>query len=237
MTTNEESEKQESMQERLTIVTGHYGSGKTEFAVNLAFRLSAAGCAVTLADLDIVNPYFCSRERKEILTRAGVRVVASKWADADLPAINPEVYSLLERGACGIMDVGGDAVGAQVLGRFSHQIECIEHEMLCVVNFNRPETNSVQKAENYLRQIEYSARLKVTGLVNNTHMDQDTTAEDVLYGAELAQELANATGIPLKYHAYDERLMIPAGLPRETLFPMRLYMKKPWDLTNEPQKG
>lgn len=218
------------MEELLTIVTGHYGSGKTEFAVNLALRLAKSGRAVTLADLDIVNPYFCSRERREILTQAGVRVVASRWADADLPSINPEVYALMESGACGIMDVGGDAVGAQVLGRFAHRIAGIPHELICVVNFNRPETSSVQKAENYLRQIEFSARLKVTALVNNTHMDRDSTARDVLRGAELSQVLGAASGIPVKYHAYDERLIIPTGLPRETLFPMRLYMKKPWDI-------
>lgn len=218
------------MEEQLTIITGHYGSGKTEFAVNLAFRLTENGCAVALADLDIVNPYFCSRERKQILTEAGVRVIASKWAEADLPAINPEVYALLESGVCGIMDVGGDAVGAQVLGRFSHRIAGIRHELFCVVNFNRPETSTVKKAENYLRQIEYSVRLKVTGLVNNTHMDKDTTERDVLRGAELTDTLGIATGIPVRYHAYDERLNLPAGLPREKLFPMRLYMKKPWEL-------
>ena len=214
----------------LTIVTGHYGSGKTEFAVNLALLLAKSGCAATLADLDIVNPYFCSRERMDLLKESGVRVVASRWADADLPAINPEIYALFERGVCGVIDAGGDAVGAQVLGRFSQRIQPIPHEMLCVVNFNRPETSTVQKAENYLRQIEYSARLTVSGLVNNTHMDRETTQRDVLHGAELSEALAAVTGIPVQYNAYDERLGAPAGLPSETLFPMRLYMKKPWEL-------
>jgi hypothetical protein len=228
--TNRLRQRVNDMEEHLTIITGHYGSGKTEFAVNLAFRLAKGGRAVTLADLDIVNPYFCSRERKEILTQSGVRVIASKWADADLPAINPEVYALLENGVCGIMDVGGDAVGAQVLGRFSHRIADIRHELLCVVNFNRPETSTAKKAENYLRQIEYSARLKVTGLVNNTHMDRDTTVHDVLRGAGLTKTLGEASGIPVKFHAYDERLNAPSGLPLEKLFPMRLFMKKPWEL-------
>ena len=147
-----------------------------------------------------------------------------------MPAINPEVYALLESGVCGIMDVGGDAVGALVLGRYAAKIQQIEHEMLCVVNFNRPETNTVDKAEQYLRQIEYSARLTVSGLVNNTHMDRETTQRDVLHGAGLSEALAAVTGIPVQYNAYDERLGAPAGLPSETLFPMRLYMKKPWEL-------
>ncbi len=218
------------MNQHLTIVTGHYGSGKTEFSVNLAFRLIESGCAVTLADLDIVNPYFCSRERRDALEARGVRIVASRWAEADLPVIDPEVSSLLERGVCGIMDVGGDAVGAQVLGRFSQKISLIEHELLCVVNFSRPETATAEQAENYLRQIEYSARLKVTGLVNNTHMDRDTTAADILRGAKLAEALAKKSGIPLRYHAYDARFDKQLGLPREMRFPMRLYMKKPWEI-------
>lgn len=137
------------MSNHLTIITGHYGSGKTEFAVNLAFRLARAGGVVSLADLDIVNPYFCSRERKAELTEQGIRLIASKGAESDLPAINPEVYALLERGVCGIMDVGGDATGAQVLGRFSQKIKAIEHELLCVVNFNRPETGTPHKAEQH----------------------------------------------------------------------------------------
>ena len=217
------------MNDHLTIVTGHYGSGKTEFAVNLAFRLVREGNAVTLADLDIVNPYFCSRERKEEMTDRGIRVIVSKGADSDLPAINPEVYALFEPGVCGIIDAGGDAVGAQALGRFSQKIKCIPYELLCVVNFNRPETNTPQKAEAYLRMIEYSARLCATGLVNNTHLDHQTTTHDILRGAELTEELAKITGIPVMYHAFEERFSGRLELPQEQQFPMQLYMKKPWE--------
>jgi hypothetical protein len=218
------------MRNHLIIVTGHYGSGKTEFAVNLAFRLAQAGSLVSLADLDIVNPYFCSRERRAELTKRGIRLIASKGADSDLPAINPEVYALLERGVCGIMDVGGDAAGAQVLGRFSQKIQTIEHELLCVVNFNRPETGTPHKAEVYLRQIEYSSRLLVTGLVNNTHLGDQTTTHDIRRGAELIEALSNSTGIPVKYHTFEERFLETLELPNDQLFPMQLYMKKPWEL-------
>ena len=217
------------MNDHLTIVTGHYGSGKTEFAVNLAFRLKRERNAVILADLDIVNPYFCSRERKEEMTSQGIRVIVSKGADSDLPAINPEVYALFEAGVCGIIDAGGDAVGAQALGRFSQKIKCIPYELLCVVNFNRPETNTPQKAEAYLRQIEYSARLNATGLVNNTHLDHQTTTHDILRGAELIEELSKITGIPVKYHTFEERFSGRLELPQAQQFPMQLYMKKPWE--------
>ena len=218
------------MNDRLHIVTGHYGSGKTEFAVNLAFRFAREGQAVTLADLDIVNPYFCSRERKQEMTQQGIRVIVSKGADSDLPAINPEVYALFEPGVCGIIDAGGDAVGAQALGRFSQKIKAIPYELLCVVNFNRPETNTPQKAEAYLRQIEYSARLSTTGLINNTHLDNQTTTHDILRGAELTQELSRLTGIPIRYHAVEERFAPKLELEKELIFPMQLYMKKPWDM-------
>ena len=218
------------MSNHLIIVTGHYGSGKTEFAVNLAFRLAREGNAVMLADLDIVNPYFCSRERKEELSAQGIHLIASKGADSDLPAINPEVYALFEPGICGVMDVGGDAAGAQALGRFSQKIKTIEHEMLCVVNFNRPETNTPEKAEAYLREIAYSARLPVTGLVNNTHLDHETTLADLQRGVRLSQELMEKTGIPVKYHAFEQQFSDRLQIPEETRFEMQLYMKKPWEI-------
>lgn len=218
------------MNDHLTIVTGHYGSGKTEFAVNLAFRMQREGKAVILADLDIVNPYFCSRERKEEMRQSGIRVIVSRGADSDLPAINPEVYALFEPGVCGIIDAGGDAVGAQALGRFSQKIGLVAHELLCVVNFNRPETNTPQKAEAYLREIAYSARLTITGLVNNTHLDHQTTVQDILRGAELVQELSEQTGIPVRYHAFEEQFSARMKLPEALRFPMRLYMRKPWEL-------
>ena len=224
------------MQQHLTIVTGHYGSGKTEFAVNLAFRLAEAGNRVLLADLDIVNPYFCSREKKDALAAAGIRLIASAMSGMDMPAINPEVYALLESGVCGIMDVGGDAVGALVLGRYAAKIQQIEHEMLCVVNFNRPETNTVDKAEQYLRQIEYSAKLTVTGLVGNTHLLGETTAGDVMRAAEKLDSLARRTGIAVKYHAFDARLTGSVDLPEPLQFPMRFYMGKPWESEIESEK-
>lgn len=218
------------MNDMLHIITGHYGSGKTEFAVNLAVRLTQQGHAVTLADLDIVNPYFCSRERKEEMTAAGIRVIVSRGADSDLPAINPEVYALFEPDTCGIIDAGGDAAGAQALGRFSQKIKCIPYELLCVVNFNRPETNTPQKAEAYLREIEHSARLTVTGLVNNTHMDHQTTTQDIARGADLCAQLAQMTQIPVRYHAYEVIFAERLNLPQDTRFPIQIYMKKPWDM-------
>lgn len=227
---------QNKAENHLHIITGHYGSGKTEFAVNFAFCLTRAGYAVTLADLDIVNPYFCSRGQREALESRGVRVIASTAGDADVPALNPKVYSLLEKDVCGILDVGGDAAGARVLGRFAPKIQTLAYELFCVLNFNRPETATPEKAERYLREIEHSAKLTATGLINNTHLCGDTAAEDVLRGAELAETLASRVQIPVRYHAFPRRVGNIAGLPPETLFPMDIMLKKPWESDRELEK-
>ncbi len=221
------------MRDHLIIITGHYGSGKTEFAVNLALSFAREGREVSLADLDIVNPYFCSRGQRTALESQGVRVIASAGGDADLPAINPAVFSLLEDGVCGILDVGGDAAGARVLGRFAGKIQTIEHELLCVLNFNRPETATVEQALRYLDEIQQSAKLRATGLVGNTHLCGETSARDVLRGAELAREVAARAGIPVCFHAFPRGLAGIDALPPETRFPMDLLLKKPWEIEDK----
>jgi hypothetical protein len=153
-----------------------------------------------------------------------------------LPALNPAISSLLEPNVCGILDIGGDPAGARVLGRFAQKIRQIEHEFLCVLNFNRPETATPEKAEQYLREIEHSAQLAATGLINNTHLCGETTAQDVLRGAKLAQAVASAAGIPILYNAFPRRLTGKVDLPKETLFPMDLVIKKPWEDETEPTR-
>ncbi len=223
------------METCLYIITGHYGSGKTEFALNLALRLAKEGQRPTLADLDIVNPYFCSRERREELEAAGVRVILSAGGNADLPALNPAVSAMLEPNAAGVMDVGGDPAGARVLGRFAAKIRAIPHELLCVLNFNRPETATPEKAARYLREIERSAKLEAAGLVNNTHLCGDTAVADVLRGAELAEEVAAITGVPVRYHAAMRPIAGGLKVSCGEVFPLDLYMKKPWEI--EPTEG
>ncbi len=218
------------MNEQLLIVTGHYGSGKTEFAVNLALSLARAGQKTALADLDIVNPYFCSRERKALLEEAGVRVVLSNAGNADMPALNPAVLSLLEPGVLGVMDVGGDAAGARVLARFSHKIREIPYALYCIINFNRPETGDALRAQRYLREIEQGAKLKVTGLVNNTHLCLETSAADVMRGAALIEQVSRDTGIPVAYHAFMRKLSGEVSAASGELFPMDIHMKKPWEI-------
>lgn len=215
---------------RLTIVTGHYGTGKTEFSVNLALALAREHPDVTLADLDIVNPYFRSRERKALLAQHGVTLISSSQActDADVPSLPPQLLGLLDDPSRrGVLDIGGDPVGARVLARFRPRIAKEDHQLLFVLNANRPEVRQRDDAIRYLRSIEAVTGLSCTGIVNNTHLCGETTAEDIRKGAVLAAAVSEETGIPLLCHTALETL---AGeLEDLPLFPIRIYMKKPWE--------
>lgn len=221
------------MDQRIFIITGHYGSGKTEFAVNFALRLRERFPRVALSDLDIVNPYFRSREREVLLKEGGVELITppSRIGNADLPAVPAQVLSIFEdESLAGVIDVGGDAVGARVLARFVPYAERRNYALYMVLNFNRGLTKTPEAAVQYLRSIEASSGLRVTGLVNNTHLCAESSALDVLHGNALSLKAAEETGLPLLYNAFDARLLseIPETLAGEN-FPLTLYMKKPWE--------
>lgn len=215
---------------RLALITGHYGTGKTEFAVNLALALAGEGERVALADLDIVNPYFRSRERRELLEAAGVRLIATPQAlaDADVPALPAELHALLEdRTVRGVLDIGGDPSGARVLARYRPRIVREDYQLLYVVNANRPEVRTAERSVEVLRAIEAVTGLRCTGLVNNTHLCGETGPEDVREGALLAEEVSRMTGVPIVCHAAEARFA--DSLRDLELFPMELRMKKPWE--------
>ncbi len=215
---------------RLTLVTGHYGTGKTEFSVNLALALAEAGERTALADLDIVNPYFRSRERRELLEAASVRLIATSQAlaDADVPALPAELHALLEdRTVRGVLDIGGDPSGARVLARYRPRIVKEDYRLLYVVNAARPEVRTAERSAEVLRAIETVTGLACTGLVNNTHLCGETTAEDIREGAALAEEVSRLTGIPVACHAAESRFL--EALKDLDPFPMEIRMKKPWE--------
>jgi len=217
---------------RITVLVGHFGSGKTEIAVNLALALANMGHSFALADLDVVDPYFRSRECKRLLELNGGHLIASSQAclDADVPSMPPEVASLFDNNDLyGVLDIGGDASGARVLARYRRQLMSCGARVLCVINGNRPLTNSVEKAMAYLRDIEYTSGISINGLISNTHLFNETGLQDILNGARLTAEIAAKSGIPVVCHAVPFSLAETANQFVSPVFPMNLYMKKPWE--------
>lgn len=218
----------------ITVVAGHYGSGKTEFSVNLAFSLANQGQLVSLVDLDIVNPYFCSREREAQLKDAGIILIAQSEAcrTADVPALPAEVSRMfVDKTRSYIVDVGGDDVGARVLARYTPQFAACDHDFWLVVNANRPQTATAQQAAEYLHRIESASRLKTTGIINNTHLCGHTTLDDVRHGNRLVQALCDMTGLPLIVNVVPQHLLVGRHIADITgpLFPIKIWMKKPWE--------
>lgn len=212
---------------RVTLFCGHYGSGKTNVAVNYAVSLKAQGKAVALADIDIVNPYFRSADSRRELEERGIEVVALPFAgtNVDLPALPQEVYGLVQRRDIhAVLDIGGDDRGAYALGRYVPYLrEENDYEMLFVVNFCRPLTQDVAGAIEVLREIEAAAGLPFTGIVNNSNLGEETTAETVEQSAALASALSVQTGLPLRFTAVKEELA--AAVRCENVFSLKLQPK------------
>ena len=218
---------------RISIITGHFGTGKTEFAVNLALSFAAEGHKTAIADLDIVNLYFRSRERRNILEDAGIRVICSSQDHelADIPSIPPDVTALFEdRSYKVVLDLGGDPSGARVIVRFLPRIQREDSRLFYVFNARRPEIATVDAAEDYLRRIEEVTGLECGGIINNTHLCGFTSAEDVLEGEETARKLSEKTGIPLICSVAEERLLPALSGSAFPLFPIEILMKKPWEV-------
>ncbi|MGM0396098.1 MAG: ATP-binding protein [Bacillota bacterium] len=219
---------------RIRIIVGHYGSGKTEFSVNYAMKLAKRGKKVALVDLDVVNLYFRSREKTQILEENGIRVIggALKGSSVDLPAIPGEVLTPLQDTSYeAIMDIGGNAEGARTLGRYHSYFKEGDYDMFFVLNANRPETGTVDQVLEYIVKIQDVARAKITGIINNTHLLKSTTVEDVMRGYNLAKEVSQETGLPIKYNVCLETLA--DKLPEElgdNVFPIKLYMREEWML-------
>ena len=211
---------------RVTLFCGHYGSGKTNIAVNYALHLRRQGLDVTIADLDIVNPYFRSKDSTDVLEAEGVRVIALPFANSsvDLPALPSSAYSVVQdRTRYAVLDIGGDDRGAYALGRFvPYLLEENDYEMLYVVNFQRPLTTTVSDAVEVMCEIEIACGLAFTGIVNNTNLGAETTLDLVKGSYRKAEELCKETGLPL--------FMVTAEstIAAEEMFPLRLQ-KRPFE--------
>ena len=211
---------------RVTLFAGHYGSGKTNIAVNYALYLRSLGKSVALGDLDIVNPYYRAKDSQTELEAAGILVIASAYANSnvDVPALPQEMYALTEdRGTCAVLDIGGDDRGALALGRYMPAIaEENDYDMLFVYNHSRPLTRDAQSAIGIMREIEAACGLPFTGIVHNTNLGRETTAETILNAQACVHELCGLSGLPLLFTAV--RSDLAPALPHDIgeIFPIKL---------------
>ena len=214
---------------RITLFAGHYGSGKTNVALNYARHLRGLGAgAVTIADLDIVNPYFRTKDFADELGREGIGLVVSEFANSnvDFPAMPKEIYSLAASGGEGepgrvVMDIGGDDRGALALGRYVDDIRAGgDYEMVGVVNASRPLTRTPEDAVEVLREIEEACGLRFTGLVNNTNLGQKTAAQTVIDSLPYADAVAGLMGVEVLFTCCRRDLAPELSGRVEHLFPM-----------------
>ena len=221
---------------RVTLFAGHYGSGKTNIAVNYALYLRSLGERVAVADLDIVNPYFRTKDSAAELEAAGIRLVSPQFANSnvDLPALPAEAYGLVEdRSSRAILDVGGDDRGAYALGRYTPFIlEEGDYQMAFVANPCRPLTRTPREALEVMREIEAAGHLPFTGIVNNANLGPETTAETVLEAIPYMEELSALSGLPVWMTTAEESVAAALRGRVENLLPMRLQ-KKYFDLPEQ----
>lgn len=214
---------------RVTLFAGHYGSGKTNIAVNYAFDLKRRGYPVLIADLDVVNPYFRTKDSADELQAAGIDVLCSPYANTNLdaPALPEEMYRICrDRDTYAVVDVGGDDQGAVALGRYTPGIlEENDFDMLFVANAFRPLTRTPEEALGVMREIEAAGGIPFTGIVNNSNLAEETRADDVLRGEDFCRKLSRLCDLPHVMTCAEESLCDTLGARVEHLFPLRLQRK------------
>lgn len=211
---------------RITLIMGHYGSGKTNIAVNLAYDLKKQYDNVAIADLDIVNPYFRTKDSEEIFKKDGIRLICSEYANSnvDIPSMPSDVYSLIhDKTLKAIIDVGGDDRGALAIGRLSEALKQEnDYEMLFVINTFRPLTRDTESLIEVLNEIEIASKMRFTGLINNSNLGKETTKEDLLSSVEIAKELSEKTGLKIAFTTVKEELYNELKERIENLVPLKL---------------
>lgn len=226
---------------RFTVITGHYGVGKTNLSINLALDLVDRWGEVTLVDLDIVNPYFRSSDYVKMLAARGVRVISPTYAGTTLetPSISAEIYSAFDAQGAVLFDVGGDDAGATTLGSFANDVRKQDYDLIYVVNRFRNLTPSAADAFELLREIEFASHLTATGIINNSHLQSETTVDTVLSSLPFAREAAQLTSLPLVAttvpahlaSAFSEDPASPNYV--ENPYPIEVFVRPPWDREDE----
>lgn len=217
---------------KITVVTGHYGSGKTNLSVNLAVKAAEAGKSAAVVDLDIVNPYFRTADFKALFEEKGIKLIAPDFANTnlDVPSLQFDLEQLAASEDCLIIDVGGDDAGATALGRYAEALSAYKDDMdmLYVINQRRYLTATADEAAELLAEIETAARMKHTAIVNNTNLGNETTADIILQSAEFAKQVSEKTSLPVAFTACPQEIAQQCGI--SDILPVKVYVKPLWEL-------
>lgn len=217
---------------RVTLLAGHYGSGKTNIAVNLALLQKRGGFQVYVADLDIVNPYYRTKDSEDELKAAGIPLICSPYANSnvDVPALPQELYRIVDdQSSHMVVDIGGDDRGAYALGRFASRLkEEGDYEMILVLNKYRPLTAEAKDAVTIMSEIEAAGHLPFTAIINNSNLGVATSPEDVLASVAYAQTIAKKTGLPLVLTTVWEEIYPALKGKIPDLMPLKLQRKRLW---------
>ncbi|MEG2425581.1 MAG: cobalamin biosynthesis protein CobQ [Oscillospiraceae bacterium] len=220
------------MFKRVNIICGHYGSGKTNLSLNIAKQLKSTGKKVTIVDMDIVNPYFRSSDYKLMLERLGIRVISPVEAGStlDSPSLSAEIFSAFEQDdGYVIVDVGGDDVGANALGRFESYIKALDdYQCIYVINKFRKFVSTPNDAIELMHEIESACRLKMDAIINNSHLSYLTTSDDILSSIDYADEVCNLTQLQLLATTVPENLSDELDGKVSNIYPVEIIVKLPW---------
>lgn len=227
---------------RYYVIIGNFGSGKTELALNMAFGAAAEGQKVTLVDIDVINPYFRSTERKAELEAAGIRLISPNFTSSgvEVPSIPPEIFSVFsDNSDLVIFDVGGDPVGAIAMGQYYGYFKELENfEVWYVINCRRPLSSGADENIEMIGKITGVSRLRVTGILNNTNLAHETSVRDLMDGLSITREVSDRTGLPVIGTVGSAELLDgfyenarALGTPEKYLgkpYPIVRYMHRDW---------
>ena len=227
-----------NQERKFYIICGHYGCGKSNFSMNLAIERARMGRKVMLLDLDLVNPYFLSSGYKEMLEEMGIQVIAPLYANTNVetPALPMNLNLVFETDADVVMDVGGDDAGSVVLGRYHNQLSNVNYELFYLINHYRNLTATASEAVEILREIEAASRCKATGIVDNSHLKQETVWETKEKAFSFVDETVALTGLPLiattipKFVAQADSVQtLMAQRAERKWYPVDIYVRAPWE--------